>query len=168
MKKRKESVSCIIFDEQREKVLLIKRRDIPVWVLPGGGIEIGETPEKAAIRETNEETGLCVKIQRKVALYRKANWFTRDTHYFECIPYSGKLSTSSETKEIAFFALSALPKKLVPFYKVWIEDALKDQHMILEKTIEKTSYLTVLKYLICHPFLVFRFLLTQVGIHLNS
>ncbi|MBN1169771.1 NUDIX hydrolase [Candidatus Micrarchaeota archaeon] len=40
----------------RGRVLLLKRGDF--WEFPGGGVEWGEDPLKAAIRETKEETGL--------------------------------------------------------------------------------------------------------------
>jgi 8-oxo-dGTP diphosphatase len=44
------------------KVLLLHRKvGFKVWEFPGGGIEFGESPEDAAVRETKEETSLDVR-----------------------------------------------------------------------------------------------------------
>lgn len=163
----KEAVCCIIFNEKRDQVILIKRRDIPVWVLPGGGIEPEEAPEYAAKREAEEETGFQIEISRKIAKYLPQNRFTRITHFFEGRILGGKPLESKETKKIAFFPVNQLPKKLVDFYRGWIEDALQEHEMILEKIIEGTSWWTFFKYLFKHPLTVLRFLLTRIGIHIN-
>ncbi|SEL60401.1 NUDIX domain-containing protein [Haloferax larsenii] len=42
--------------EQRGSVLLVRQDD--QWVLPGGGVEPGETKREALVRELAEETGL--------------------------------------------------------------------------------------------------------------
>jgi len=34
---------------------------IDLWELPGGGLDFGETPPQAAVRETSEETGISIK-----------------------------------------------------------------------------------------------------------
>lgn len=55
--------SCILIKEN--KVVLIQRmREGQVYyVFPGGGIEIGETPEQATIREAFEELGVKIKVK---------------------------------------------------------------------------------------------------------
>ena len=35
---------------------------VGMWTLPGGGIEFGEAPETAAVREVEEETGLVAEV----------------------------------------------------------------------------------------------------------
>ena len=52
-----------------DKVALIERfRDgNHYFVFPGGGVDEGEAPQDAAIREMEEETGLNVAIKRKLA-----------------------------------------------------------------------------------------------------
>ena len=58
----------------KDEVLLIKRKNYPFaghWALPGGFIDPGETPEQAAIRELEEETGLVVNKVNYVGEYKK-------------------------------------------------------------------------------------------------
>jgi ADP-ribose pyrophosphatase YjhB (NUDIX family) len=48
------------------RILLARhqRRNGSYWVLPGGAVEPGETPEEAAVREVREETGLEIHLER--------------------------------------------------------------------------------------------------------
>lgn len=60
MRKR---AGVIIFCKSKDKVLLIKRvkQDMQYWVVPGGGVENGESFENAARREISEEIGYFIK-----------------------------------------------------------------------------------------------------------
>lgn len=61
------AVSALVF--RGTTVLLVKRRDEPsrgLWSPPGGAVEVGETVEQAAARETLEETGVSVRPLRVV------------------------------------------------------------------------------------------------------
>ena len=54
-----------------QKILSLKRvrpssDGLGYWELPGGGLEYGETPHEALIRELKEETGLDIKIIKPV------------------------------------------------------------------------------------------------------
>jgi 8-oxo-dGTP pyrophosphatase MutT (NUDIX family) len=55
---------------QGGKVLLAKHHDLTIdqvyWCMPGGGVEAGETPEQAAVRELKEETNLDIRIIAKI------------------------------------------------------------------------------------------------------
>lgn len=163
----KQAVFGVVFNEERSEVLLIKRRDIPVWVFPGGGLDPDESPEEGTLREVWEETGCQVRIVRKVAEYLPVNWMTQFTHVFECRPVQGTLSIGSETKDLRFFPLDRLPP-LPPPYDRWIQDAIANHSFLIRKKIEGVTIWILLKLFLQHPILVGRYLLTKLGIHIND
>jgi 8-oxo-dGTP diphosphatase len=163
----KQAVFGVVFNDERTEVLLIKRRDIPVWVFPGGGLEIGEAPEEGARREVLEETGCEVRIVRKVAEYLPVNWMTQFTHVFECRPIGGAFAIGPETQDVRFFPLHGLPR-LPPPYDRWIQDAIANHPFLIRKKIEGVTLWVLFKLFLQHPILVARYLLTKLGIHIND
>lgn len=162
-----ESIAGAVFSPDRKSILLIQRRDVPVWVLPGGGLEAGENGEEAVIREILEETGFRVKVTRLVAIYIPINRLARHTHLYECEIIGGSASLSSETRNVQFYQLDALPKLIPPPYHEWIEDAFQKKDTI-EKALTSVTYTTLIKNFIFHPTLVVRFLLARAGLSINS
>ena len=64
-------VGTVTFDD-RGRVLLVRRRQEPLagqWSLPGGMLELGESLEAGAARETQEETGLIVTVGPVVEVF---------------------------------------------------------------------------------------------------
>lgn len=162
-----ESIAGAVFSPDRTQILLVKRRDVPVWVLPGGGIEKNESPDHAIVREILEETGFTVKIDRLVGIYIPMNRLAKVTHLYECSILEGTATTSSETTDVRFFSLSQLPKLIPPPFGEWIEDAKNTQPPIT-KTLKSVNYYSLFLYLFKHPFLVIRFLLARAGINKNK
>jgi 8-oxo-dGTP diphosphatase len=164
----RQAVYGILFDKAKENVLLVKRRDIPVWVLPGGGLDLNESPEEGVLREVEEECGCKVSIVRKIAEYLPVNNLTQKTHFFECSIIEGSPKANEEAKEVLFFPLNDLPKKLAPPFPLWIQDALKTEEKLIVKPTEGVTYLILIKLLIRHPILIIRYLLTKLNIRFNS
>ncbi len=105
--------SAVIFDEDREKILLTRREDNNQWCLPGGGMEPGESASETCVREVEEETGLHVTIKRLIGVYttpdelivyRDGNKIQLVALCFEAEIVGGELRLSDETTEYGYFS----------------------------------------------------------------
>lgn len=98
---------AIIFNEEK-KVLLCHRRDMDAWNLPGGGLEPGELPDEAVVREVSEETGLDVAVDHLAGVYAKPG--RNDLVFsFVCKVEGGTLRETAESDACAYFSPNELP-----------------------------------------------------------
>lgn len=99
-------------------MLLQRRGDTNKWGFPGGAIELGETPEMAAIREAKEETGLDVEVGKIIGVYTDCDmkYASGDEAHSIVIGYELKViggelfCDGGETLELKYFAPDDMPE----------------------------------------------------------
>lgn len=147
----------IIFEKNSQKVLLIKREDTPIWVLPGGGIESDESAEEAVVREVKEETGIEVSVIRKCAEYLPINSLASKTTIFECLPLDGTLTIGEETREIGFFSLDHLPKPFFFIHEEWLKEIVGSKGKLIQKPITQVTIKNIIFFFLRHPIIFLKF-----------
>ena len=94
-----------------DKVVLVRRAIEPrkgSWGYPGGFMELGESTEEGAVRETKEETNLDVRISGLLNVYsRPAAGIVAIASLAE-VP-GGEPAICEETAEIKFFTSEEIP-----------------------------------------------------------
>jgi ADP-ribose pyrophosphatase YjhB (NUDIX family) len=117
------------------RLLLVRRIDSGCWELPGGKVDVGESAEQAAVRETAEETGLTVLLTGLVGVFTDPGYVVRAADgqirqqfsvMFRARAVGGRLSGDGhETSEAAWVALADIPGLPVePPIRMWITEAL--------------------------------------------
>ncbi len=104
------------------RVLLVRRRDYPVWNLPGGKVERDEMPWQAAAREVREETGLEIELERLTGVYSKPAR-AAVVFNFQGRVVGGELAPTDESAELRYFDIHALPGNTLPKHVERIHDS---------------------------------------------
>jgi ADP-ribose pyrophosphatase YjhB (NUDIX family) len=131
---------CVVLSEDRAHVLLLRREVFVLWDLPGGGVERNEDPADAAVRETREESGYQIAIERFVGTYRCQSVYGRGdqlTYVFRARVIGGTPKhIGLETTGLRWFPVNALPRGVEPLQRQMIADALADLPAPVERRIE--------------------------------
>ncbi|WP_406621365.1 NUDIX hydrolase [Bacillus atrophaeus] len=133
----------VVVCNKEQGILLVKRRDVPLWDLPGGRAEQDETAEECAIRETYEETGYIIDISYKIGEYERPK-FHDVQHIFNGRITGGKaLKKGTETANTKWFHPHRLPALMIPNRKEQIND-FTSKAMNLKKVLPDQSVLATL------------------------
>jgi len=117
--------SCLVVIDKDEKILLVKRSVEPkkgFWCLPGGFMELGETPELAALRELKEETGLSGKIEILLGVdsNNSAQYKTVLMVGYLVKSYSGIHKAGDDACELGYFHVNDMPEIAFESHKNFI------------------------------------------------
>lgn len=104
---------AVILDADR--ILLSYETKNDIWMIPGGGIEAGETDEECVIREVAEETG---NLFKPSACVLELDEYYEDTKYISKY-FVGRIIGSTDTHPTEAEIQGGLESRWIP-----IEDAL--------------------------------------------
>ena len=101
----------------RDGVLMVKRRFEPAagaWCLPAGFMEYGETPERCAVRELREETGIIARVTGLFGVYAGFDDPRVRTVLilYSAVRTGGRLKPGDDAIEAGYFAIAKLPRSI--------------------------------------------------------
>lgn len=111
-----------IIDEQG-RILLIQRADNGLWAMPGGALDVGETPAEGVVREALEEAGVYSEAVALVGIFDSRFCGTRSRHHLYQIvllckpldrPPLEQPSHAHEVQASGWFTEAELPADLDP------------------------------------------------------
>jgi 8-oxo-dGTP pyrophosphatase MutT (NUDIX family) len=88
----KNRAGIILIEENKLALIERHRADRHYFAFPGGGIDDGESPEQAAVREAEEELGVLVALKQKIA---EVIYVESAQHYFLVEKLSGEFGAGT-------------------------------------------------------------------------
>ncbi len=123
-------LTSAVLVEHEGKYLLAKRGKADgngLWVIPGGGVDFGESIEAAAVREIREETGLEIALGKyigaKEVIY-PPNGYHRVIFFHHGTVTGGKLNSSDDVTDAGFFSVDEIRELTLIESAKWVFDRL--------------------------------------------
>jgi thiamine-phosphate diphosphorylase len=134
------STAAVVFNEKHE-ILLVQRKVEPKtgeWCLPGGFLEIDETPENGCLRELKEETGVEGEIDRWLGNILSSNVLYKSVVVmgYTIKNIKGQIKASDDCLDARFFSPGEMPHICFKSHRAIFAEALKlkqTQHTLLKK-----------------------------------
>jgi 8-oxo-dGDP phosphatase len=111
----KSTGTVVLAHDDQQRVLMLWRHrfitDTWTWELPGGGVEVGETPKVAAAREFEEETGWKAGKLHPLTVFEPMNgWSDYVTFAFvtQSPQWIGEPADRNESSDIAWLTLDEI------------------------------------------------------------
>ena len=144
----RQCAAAIIRNASGQVLLVRQNYGTHAWGAPGGVVEVGETPMRAAVRETAEEVGLEVELTGVIGLYllRGGGWPDILAHVFAANVMGGseRIVDPGEIERLEWRALDDLPSPLVTDVAAALED-LKAGRTGVVRTVQRTRQMPPLE-----------------------
>lgn len=128
------SSHLLVIDQKTKKILLTKRKDLALWVMPGGHVEKGESFRSAATREIKEEVGIDLNnMTLRLILKSKDNKVQKRVYISNIDSVCLNLILSDEVVDTRWFNLDKLPRRMSLYEKSRIRLAYHSQKVTTKK-----------------------------------
>ena len=101
---------------EADRILLVRERSDGKWSLPGGWVDVNDSPSEAVAREIYEESGFHARPVKLAALFDRQRHPHPPSMYhiykllFLCELTGGEARISNETDAVEFFRVESLPE----------------------------------------------------------
>ena len=125
--------TCLVVMDKDRQILLVKRNVDPQkgkWCLPGGFLELDESPEQGALRELNEETGLEGRIEMLLGVRTTPSYQYHSVLMigFSVIRFCGCPMPGDDAQEVKWASYAELPPIAFDSHRFFIDLLYNKSH----------------------------------------
>ena len=123
-------IKVAVLIKEEDRFLLVQEKGKHVhglWNWPQGTLEKGEDLEGAAIRETKEETGIDIQIERKIGILKHTFADTKELHVYKGLLTGGAINfPKDEILDVRYFTLKQIEAMTDQLVGIWVYKVISE------------------------------------------